>query len=328
MAAKLKLVEEITFGENDDPDKSFSDVGIFAVDSRGAIYVADTKDQKIKVFDSDGKFLRLIGKKGQGPGELSMPGGVQITLDNELIIEDALNRKLAFFTLEGEFIRTISLTDKMGFGGGYLDFEGNYIVREISLADNKMFTEVKKYDADFKALFTLDKVSASIPLSGNKMNPFDLMIVYQFDKKGNIFYGRNQGDYEIKVFSPEGKHVRSIRKEYQPVKVTEKDIEEMLARIPSMGGPNIRDFLEFSKNFPPFQSFTLDEQGRLFVRTWEKGRTEGEYVNDIFDAEGRFISQCTTKAEFRVWKNHKVYAVEESDEGLKVIKKYEISWEK
>jgi DNA-binding beta-propeller fold protein YncE len=43
------------------------------VDSADRIYVADSCNHRIQVFDSEGKFLRSYGKPGKGLGELSYP---------------------------------------------------------------------------------------------------------------------------------------------------------------------------------------------------------------------------------------------------------------
>lgn len=323
------LTEELTMGGGDDPDQSFSQVGTFVVDDEGTVFALDFKDQKIKVFERTGKFLRSIGKPGQGPGELGMATGIQLSADNTLVIEDATNRRLAQFKPTGEFIKNVSTADKLGLVNVLFDGRGNALGREMGLVEGntEMFFEIKKFDPNLKALFTLDKIAFPVPIpgSGAKMNIMDLISVYQFGPGDTIYYGRN-ADYEIKVYDPEGKLVRKIEKEYDPVKVTQKDIDEMLERIPNAaGGANLRDMFSFPDRFPPFQNFILDDQGRMFVRTYTKGKEKGEYVVDVFDQEGRFISQFVTKADLRLIKAGKAYGIEESDEGYQVIKRYTVS---
>ncbi len=325
--SKLRLEEEMTIGEGDDPDKSFSEVSVFEVNDNGYIYALDFKDRKVKIFDDSGAYVGSIGKKGQGPGELNMPSGILISQKNELIIEDTLNRRLAFFTLEGEFIKNISLADRLGLVNLMQDSQGYFLGREIGLDGDKMYFEIKKYDAELKPLFTFDKIEFAVPLPGTKINIMDLMSLYQFDGKGNVFYGRNQ-EYELKVFDAEGNHILSIQKDYNPVKITQEDKDEMLDKIPNVTpGVNIKEMFEFPKYYPPYQFFSLDEQERIFVRTWEKGEVKGEYVFDIFNPEGIFIAQYITKADVRLWKDNKMYSIEENDDGFKVIKRYGVYWE-
>lgn len=330
--SKVSFDLECVIGKSDDPDKSFSEVSTFVVDDSETIYALDFKDRKIKVFDEAGQFVRSFGEHGQGPGELDMPATIHLTPADELIVEDAIARKLVYFTLEGSYIKHISLADRMALVGLLMDPGGNFIGREMMLEGEKLFFEIKKFDPELKSLFPLDKIEFSIPVpgSGNKMNFMDMLSAYQFDSSGNIYYSRNL-DYEIKVYTPEGEHFKSIQKDYEPQKITEKDIEEMLERISNfgtMGGVNVREMFEFPKTFPPFQSFTLDEEGRIFVRTWEKGKNKDEYIFDVFDTEGVYIARFPSKMDIRVWKNGKAYSYEEDEEGLKIIKKYGVRWER
>lgn len=328
--ATIKLTEEMVIGLSDNQDEALSEVGNFVVDKEGNLFVVDSKDRKVKAFDRNGRFLRLIGKPGEGPGELGMPTGVQFTKDGQLMIEDATNRRLSFFKPSGEFTRSASIADKMGLVNILLDAQGNYLGREIGVSGNKMFFEIKKYDPQLKPLFSLDKTDFPVPLpgSGAKINLLELSSIYQFDGAGNIFYGRNVA-YEIKVFDAKGKHIRSIQKEYDQVKVTKEDIDEILARIPNTapGVANIKDMFVFPDYFPPFQFFLLDDAGRMYVRTYKKGKAKGEYEIDVFDAEGTFIAQFITKAGLMFWRGDKAYGIEDTEDGFRVIKRYAVSWQ-
>lgn len=327
--SKVSYELECVIGESEDPDKSFSEVYSFVVDDNWTIYALDFKDRKIKVFDEAGQFVRSFGEHGQGPGELDMPATIHLTPADELIIEDTRARKLVYFTLEGTYIKHISLANRMALVSLLMGPGGNFIGREMILEGEKLFFEIKKFDQELKSLFALDKIEFALPVpgSGNKMNFMDLLSIYQFDSSGNIYYSRNI-DYEIKVYTPEGEHFKSIQKDYEPQKITEKDIEEILERIPDMGAVNVREMFEFPKTFPPSQSFTLDEDGRIFVRTWEKGKNEDEYIYDVFDTEGVYIARFPSKMDIRVWKNRKAYSYEEDEEGFKIIKKYGVRWER
>jgi hypothetical protein len=283
------------------------------------------------VYDQKGKFLRLIGKAGQGPGELGMPANIQLTHDDHLLITDAINQKLSFFKLSGEHAKDVSTAGRLGFVSMSMDTRGNYLGQELTVVPetSKMFYEIKKFAPDLKPLFTLDKIEFPIPLpgSGTKINALEMISVYQFDPAGNVVYGRSAA-YEIKVFGPEGKHLRTIEKEYTPEKVTQEDIDEMLERIPNVGtGVNVKDLLTFPEKFPPFQNIFFDDQGRLYVRTFARGKGKGEWTVDVFDAEGKFIAQLITKSDLRLIKDGKAYGIEETDDGFRVIKRYSISSE-
>jgi hypothetical protein len=328
---KLVLELETVIGESGDLEKSFSQLGGFVVDDDGTIYAIDIKEQKIKVFDKSGNFLNAFGEKGQGPGELQMPVGIFLAPENRLAVNDAQARNITFFSKQGKYIEHISYATRMQLTTLTMDSQGNFMARELKLEGQEMFFEIVKIDAEMKTQFSLDKLGFPIPIpgSGNKINLMDMISIYQFDRAGNILYGRNK-DYEINVYTPDGKHIKSIRKDYQEQKITEEDKEEILGRmdsVASMSQVDIREMFEFPKIFPPFQNFTVDESGRIIVRTWEKGKEKDTFVHDVFDPEGRFISQFTSKVAVSIWKNGKAYAADENEDGFSVIKKYSVSWQ-
>ncbi|MFQ6108177.1 MAG: 6-bladed beta-propeller [Candidatus Aminicenantales bacterium] len=320
---KIVFTKDFTVGENG--EEMFSELTAFAVDDEGSIYTLDRKDSRIRVFDRNGKFVRRFGKKGQGPGELNQPVGLQITPEKELLVEDALNRRFVFFSLDGEFLRSQSVADKLSLVNVVMDSKRNLVGRELVPSEKKLTWHVKKYDRELKPLFTIETVEFQNPMEG-KINPFLYLFFYDLDSKDSILYG-NPKDYVIKVFSPEGKLIKKIVKEYDPIKITEKDKEEILERIPDVGF-GIKERMEFPDHFPAYQYFSLDEHDRIFVRTFKKGKQEEEYIFDVFDEEGRFIAQFVHKAQPRVWKNGKMYAVEESEEGYQVLTRYSFRWEK
>jgi hypothetical protein len=326
--------EVLSVGAGEDPEKSFAEVGFFVVSDNGHIYASDVKDRKIKVFDDEGQFVRIIGKSGEGPGELSWPSNIQMTPQNELMIEDAANRRMSFFSLDGEFIRSISVAAKgLGLTTIILDNLGNYAGRELGLEEQKLYFELKKFDKDLNPLFSVAKTLFDIPQpgSGNKMDLFDFVTTYAFDSQGRLFFAPNK-EYEIQVFDLEGKHVLSVQRDYKPVKVTEEDIEEITDRISAFsgiaGGVNVMDLFEFPKLYPPYQGFFLDDQDRVYVRCWEKGKEKGEFWTDVFDEEGRYFTRFVHKSELRIIKGDTAYGVEENEDGFRLVKKYKVTWSK
>ena len=65
----LTAVEDLRIGSLDDPDLGFSRISGVHVDRDGQLFVGESLLQEIRVFDLDGNFVRIIGGKGEGPGE-------------------------------------------------------------------------------------------------------------------------------------------------------------------------------------------------------------------------------------------------------------------
>ncbi|MDZ7807113.1 MAG: 6-bladed beta-propeller [Gracilimonas sp.] len=58
------------------------------VDKRGRIFVLDDRQQKVLVYHSNGDFLQTIGRRGQGPGELSYAKSIALYQDSLLLISN------------------------------------------------------------------------------------------------------------------------------------------------------------------------------------------------------------------------------------------------
>lgn len=83
----LDLKEELCIGKTNDEDNySFFRLWYLAVDDEENIYAMDQGETHVKVFDTNGTFLRSIGTRGEGPGELFNPNRIFITGDSQLVI--------------------------------------------------------------------------------------------------------------------------------------------------------------------------------------------------------------------------------------------------
>ena len=325
--SKVTFKEEFSIGEGEFDEDMFAELTSMDVDSDGNIYILDRKEKKVKIFDSAGKFVKKFGEEGQGPGEMYVPVSIQLTHNDEVVIGDAGNQRLAFFSLEGEFLREMSTAAKAtALALPMIDSQGNIIGQELVPVpdESKLFREVRKYDSELNTLFTIASIDNTNLIQG-KINPFQVVISYQLGKENSIYIS-NPDEYEIKVFNSEGKPVKRILKDYESVGVTEKEKEEFFERVGEVPA-QVKDRIEFPKVYPPYQNFTLDEEWRLFVRTFEKGKEEGEFFLDVFDIEGRYIAKIPLKAEPRVWKAKKLYAVEEDEDGFQILTVYSVQWE-
>jgi sugar lactone lactonase YvrE len=82
----------------------FSKPAGVAVDSEGNLYVADTWNNRIQIFDADGHFVSTFGKAGDGPGYFSRPKGVALDSDGHVWVADGLQDRVQVFTKEGQLL--------------------------------------------------------------------------------------------------------------------------------------------------------------------------------------------------------------------------------
>lgn len=78
-----------------------------AINSHGSIYILDGVDQKIKMYDRKGTFLKEAGGKGEGPGETTQAFGISINESDRVYILDYNTGKINVFDSDLKFIRNI-----------------------------------------------------------------------------------------------------------------------------------------------------------------------------------------------------------------------------
>ncbi len=74
-----------------------------AIGPDGLIYVADTANHRIQVFDADGRFVRGWGGSGAEAGQFNEPWGLAVD-ETYVYVADTWNARIQKFTLAGEFV--------------------------------------------------------------------------------------------------------------------------------------------------------------------------------------------------------------------------------
>jgi len=106
-ADSLKLVRKIgTTGHNHEltTPGDFAKPSGLAVDADGNLYVCDTLNDRIEVFDADGKFISTYGKNGDGPGYFARPKGVAIDSDGHIWVADGMQDRVQVFNQQWQLL--------------------------------------------------------------------------------------------------------------------------------------------------------------------------------------------------------------------------------
>ena len=104
-----------------------------AVDQEGTLYVCDTLNDRIEVFDADGKFISTYGKNGDGPGYFARPKGIAVDGDGHLWVADGMQDRVQVFNNEWQLLIT--------FGGhGLLPGQFQGLVGVAIDKNNRVFT--------------------------------------------------------------------------------------------------------------------------------------------------------------------------------------------
>ena len=77
--------------------------------------VLDVGNVCFYVFSNDGTFVRRIGRRGQGPGELLNPLYFDTDADGNLYVYEMGNSRISIFYKEGKFISSFRLSNILGY---------------------------------------------------------------------------------------------------------------------------------------------------------------------------------------------------------------------
>jgi sugar lactone lactonase YvrE len=102
-----------TPGVRGNPPDALTDPNAVITDpANGDIYVSESHTNvedpnlvgRISVFDRNGKFLRIIGKTGTGPGEFRTPHAMVFDSQGRLIVADRHNHRIQILTKDGTYV--------------------------------------------------------------------------------------------------------------------------------------------------------------------------------------------------------------------------------
>ena len=114
-----------TLMENpEEPDSYLGDPHVwFLADQNGYYYVADNIGLCIAVYNSDGEYIRKIGRSGDGPGEFRHLTFISIVGDT-IGIWDRTRLRSTFYRTDGTLIQASPPSQDDLLVGSYLDAEG------------------------------------------------------------------------------------------------------------------------------------------------------------------------------------------------------------
>jgi 6-bladed beta-propeller len=316
----LELTEDLSLGGPDAQGEAALDqIRQVLPDDAGTLYVLDQRASHVKVFDASGKYLRTIGRKGQGPGELEYPMTMSLNEKTGELAVHQQSRGIAFFKTDGTYLRQLSLKGMLG-GRARLDSRGQIYLLEIVMDNENSRYATKKLAPDGSVLATISETPTPAG-SGNTTKAFIPVAFYGIDREDRLIYGFPE-TYEIQIYGPtEAKVLRKITRAYDPVAVTEEDKAERRKDVP----PGYTREFEFPKHHPAYLRFFLSDLGHIFVQTYEKA-DGGRLIHDVFDAEGRFIGRLPLKPSGIGILKGKYYAIEEDEEGYQYVKRYAVTW--
>lgn len=154
------------------------------------LYIADTLRHQVLIFGLDGSLVRVVGKRGTGPGEFNFPSALTLSAGKVYVV-DAMNFRIQAFSPGGEYQggfgqagdQTGTLNRPEGIAA---DAEGNLYVVDA------MFETVQVFDTKGQMLDYFGS-------AGTKPGQFQVPTGISIDDR-NIIYVADSYNRRVQVF--------------------------------------------------------------------------------------------------------------------------------
>ncbi len=153
--------------------------GLAFLKAKNEIWVLETKEHRIAIFNKKGELIRTIGKRGNEKGSFNYPTHIWIDDNGLVYIVDSMNFRVQILDSEG---RWVSMFGEVGDATGYMarpkgiavDSQGN-----IYIAD-ALFHTVQIFDHEGKFLYNFGK-------QGREIGDFWMPMGIYIDRDDHIY---------------------------------------------------------------------------------------------------------------------------------------------
>jgi hypothetical protein len=344
---RWRLVEDLRIGGGDEGPTSFNDIRDIAVDKSGRVFVLDYQTTEIRLFGADGKFVRLVGRMGAGPGEYRQPNGIRLAPDGTLWVNDHRNARYTVFAPNGDFAKQVSAAP-WGWGfrwDGTFDQQGR-LMEAIPLRTdpaNRTARVIRRYDpaaAKFDSLtipncFDTGKFTDwsvtwknGTTSSGVFSVPFAPLALAHITPTGAWLCAAGD-EYAVKLLKfGDGGVVSEIKSTAAGVPIPKAAKDSAVAFL-YKSNPNIPpgtlDVARIPSHYARIEEVDVDDEGRIWVRR----RSATGLAIDIWSFNGKQIATIDAPVYFEkyrpiVIRNGALYVVIADADGVPVVVRYRI----
>lgn len=311
------LVEELRVGAGVGPD--FGQVPDLAVAPDGGAFVLDGDAREVVRIDREGAEVRRIGGPGTEAGLFDYPRTIRLQGDL-LWVEDLGARRFSAFDTAGSLRGTYDTPPRIT--GGNAAWTGDGLVGIGRFRDGEIVTDFAgRWRVDGEELRLVDSLAAppvpevialetAMSRDGQPMAiAYPIPLAHQPtvrpDPTGaGWIVTPGGGEYRILWLDFEGRLVRQVERDVEPVPVPEAERESQIERLP----PDLRASSadRVPSVYPPFDRIVPGDDGRLWtVRRVADGQGGTRLAFDAFGPDGRYLGEVESPTSLEgFWLHH------------------------
>jgi hypothetical protein len=290
----------------------------------GRILLGNSGSGELRYFDATGKYLKSVGRLGDGPGEYRGIEGIELSGDSLLVIDRLLGR-VSVLDVEGMFARDfpIPLPRTMRgpsgrFGDGTLLFGGIDLMldgggpAEGRRRDPMRYFRVSTEGQMLDTVGVFDGPERVTQVSSQGGRTAIRLLFVSF---GPVFTIRAHGDgliaalgksYELSFLRADGSLNRLVRRSHTPEPVTDADLRsytelrrrQAIARGDASNNDQVDPLT--AEFFSAYGPVVLDALGNAWVSDYRHPWKEGALAWSVFDAEGTWLGEVRLPDKLRI----------------------------
>ena len=292
------------------PEYEFHDVRDVRRLGDGRIVVANAGSRELRFYDTDGQFIRSVGREGSAPGEFRRIAGIySIRGDSILVYDDGL-RRMSVLDAGGGFVRSFHFEPvayELVWPEGYLT-DGSLLAGSSVPMSSRTTTGIERghvqllrFDLDGQSIDSLGSFPGAeryVEIMGDLRTtiggPFRR--ISRFVAREGGFWVGTGDSFELVGYSLDGRKDRIIRLDRQNRAVTPADVERYLEirldGLDPQAAPSIRRAIRespFPETMPSYSQILVDEEDHVWVSEYVPPGEVGTTMWFIFAPGGEFL---------------------------------------
>lgn len=310
---------ELVVGREGAPDHELYRASAVEQLASGALVVANGGSSELLFYDPEGRFVRRVGGRGEGPGEFRalelqrFPGDSLAVLDRtarRVTVLDSAGRPVRTrpYPSEGEGSLPDGVADCLapGVAGVMADdrllvmgwlciqYLGSAGIRSFRGTSSVVGPEGAREVLTIELPFYLEQGGG--PGTSIRTSALPFPPAYSTLAMQDGFLVGVGTDRDIRVYASDGSLRRVIR-ELEPLPSVTPEHRALARRLREEAGNPLHDDVPFPERFPGWTGLVLDDEGRIWAREFPEPAEERERWW-IYAPEGRRLARVLLPARF------------------------------
>lgn len=266
-------------------------------DTMGHIYVIDSWfGQRVQVLDTDGQLLRVLTRKGEGPGEVGEGVSISASPDGVLAVTDFTKNGIVRVRFDGAVLPLLRLTGYDLFGGARVSAD-TIVLHTLDFRERNG-AEAIRYRTDHDTVTLVLHIPPRLgwlPFCNDGMEGLTPMLTpdLRWTARGGRVIVHHTAQYRIDDFRA-GRFVRSIRRDVQGRPGNVESVRRFYpegrvvgSRSCTVTAAELVAKRGVAPTVQPIRRLSIDLEGRIWAE--QNAFPDEAPRTDVFDSLGRYL---------------------------------------